>query len=153
MMIVFICLVVMSSALQQQRLFKATLSSAKFYAPGSHSSSSLLQLHQQTQRLSSTRLHANLDAEEGEYRLQRDAMGQSPVQALERKFALPRGTPTFTIAALIAWNSPIPPSDMVFCLIYPIYLSLANKFRFRSNADAIDKPYLPLLRKGGKVFY
>ena len=55
-----------------------------------------------------------------------------------------------SIIALMAYTRPIPFWDRFFSIVYPLYLCLANSFRFDQNAHGVaaEKITLPLLREG-----
>lgn len=52
------------------------------------------------------------------------------------------------LAAAVAVRHPLPRADVAFSLFYPAYLVAANAMRFGNNADAAERPHLPLLREG-----
>jgi hypothetical protein len=62
-------------------------------------------------------------------------------------------TPAFIfsfLAVAIGLSRPIPKADVAFSTCFPLYLAIANRFRFDRNAPTIaaKREYLPLLREG-----
>uniref|UniRef100_A0A7S0C4K2 DUF7733 domain-containing protein n=1 Tax=Proboscia inermis TaxID=420281 RepID=A0A7S0C4K2_9STRA len=60
-----------------------------------------------------------------------------------------------SIIALVACTRPIPFWDRFFSIVYPLYLCLANRFRFDRNAPSVaaEKKTLPLLREGSGPWF
>jgi len=59
------------------------------------------------------------------------------------------------VIALLACTRPIPFWDRFFSIVYPLYLCLANRFRFDRNAPSVaaQKATLPLLREGSGPWF
>jgi hypothetical protein len=71
-------------------------------------------------------------------------------------FGLSATSPIFpAITALLAVARPIPFSDRFFSIVYPLYLCLANRYRFNRNAPSVaaGKKELPLLREGSGPWF
>jgi hypothetical protein len=54
------------------------------------------------------------------------------------------------LAVAIGLSRPIPQTDLAFSICFPLYLALANRFRFDRNAPTIaaKREMIPLLREG-----
>ena len=54
------------------------------------------------------------------------------------------------LAVAIGLSRPIPQADLAFSICFPLYLALANRFRFDRNAPAIaaKREVIPVLREG-----